>query len=176
MKIAFITSRFPFPVEKGDKLRAFHHIRWLSQTHDVYLFAVTHQTVAEEDIAVLKSICAEVSVYRISQPRLIFNVIKGWIDGFPAQVAYFLDQRQKRLMQGDLIRLGPDQSSLNWSALPNMSGSCQWQKHSIIWTCFQSAQSNALKQDGGFCGHFLHWKVDAWRNTSDPYIVTFHTI
>jgi sugar transferase (PEP-CTERM/EpsH1 system associated) len=108
MKIAFIASRFPFPVEKGDKLRAFHHIRWLSQTHDVYLFALTHQTVAEEDIAVLKSICAEVSVYRISQLRLIFNVIKGWIDGFPAQVAYFLDQRQKRLMQGDLIRLGPD--------------------------------------------------------------------
>jgi sugar transferase (PEP-CTERM/EpsH1 system associated) len=108
MKIAFITSRFPFPVEKGDKLRAFHHIRWLGDRHEVHLFALTHQDVSDADIQVPRQSCASVSVYQIRRARLFFNVIKGWIDGLPAQVAYFLDQRQKRRMQQDLIRLGPD--------------------------------------------------------------------
>lgn len=107
MKLAFITSRFPYPVEKGDKLRAYQHIKWLGARHEVHLFAITHQVVSEADILALKSVCAGVHIYRISNLKLIFNLITGWFNGFPASIAYFLDQSLRRKMQDDVIRLQP---------------------------------------------------------------------
>ncbi|MFM2189881.1 MAG: hypothetical protein RL491_267, partial [Bacteroidota bacterium] len=48
MKVVFITSRFPYPLEKGDKLRAFQQIKQLaSQGHEVHLFAVSDLVVSE---------------------------------------------------------------------------------------------------------------------------------
>jgi sugar transferase (PEP-CTERM/EpsH1 system associated) len=107
MKIAFITSRFPFPVEKGDKLRAYQHIRWLGLRHEVHLFALTHDEIRKEDILALQEICAGVNIYRISKRPLILNLVIGWLNGLPASIAYFLDQKQRRLMQEDIIRLQP---------------------------------------------------------------------
>lgn len=107
MKIAFVTSRFPFPVEKGDKLRAYHHLRWLGARHEVHLFAITHRYVAPAEIEAVREFCAGVHVYRITRLRLIINLVSGWLRGLPAQVAYFLDQAQRSNMQRDLIRLNP---------------------------------------------------------------------
>lgn len=107
MKIAFITSRFPFPIEKGDKLRAYQHLRWLGARHEVHLFALSHHEVPDADVQAVKALCASVHIYRISPARLLLNLFSGWLNGLPASVAYFLDQKQKRLMQEDLIRLQP---------------------------------------------------------------------
>ena len=107
MKIAFITSRFPFPVEKGDKLRAYQHIRWLGLRHEVHLFAIAHVEIKEEDILALKEVCAGVHIYHISRARLMFNLVTGWLNSLPASVAYFLDQKQRRLMHEEIIRLQP---------------------------------------------------------------------
>ncbi len=107
MKIAFITSRFPFPVEKGDKLRAYHHLRWLGTRHEVHVFALTHHAVPEEHIHAIEALCAGVHVYRITPMRLAYNLISGWLNALPAQVAFFLDAGQKRKMQRDLVRFAP---------------------------------------------------------------------
>ena len=40
MKIVMLVSRVPYPLEKGDKLRAFHQLRHLAQRHEIHLFAL----------------------------------------------------------------------------------------------------------------------------------------
>jgi glycosyltransferase involved in cell wall biosynthesis len=55
----------------------------------------------------VKAVCADVRIYRINKTRLPLNVIAGWLNRLPASVAFFLDQKQKRLMQEDIIRLQP---------------------------------------------------------------------
>ena len=37
MKIVFLLSRVPYPLEKGDKLRAFQQIKGLSAKHEIHL-------------------------------------------------------------------------------------------------------------------------------------------
>ena len=37
MKILVMSSRIPFPLEKGDKLRLFHQLKHLSEEHEVIL-------------------------------------------------------------------------------------------------------------------------------------------
>ena len=41
MKLFVITSRIPFPLDKGDKLRVYHQLKELSKHHKIYL-VVTH--------------------------------------------------------------------------------------------------------------------------------------
>ena len=49
-------------MEKGDKLRAYHQIRTLAQHNDIYLFAISHQPVAESQLAEMRRYCKGICV------------------------------------------------------------------------------------------------------------------
>ena len=54
-KIIIITSRFPFPLDKGDKLRIYHQIRYISIHNDIYLIALnTEKYISKECFNELK--------------------------------------------------------------------------------------------------------------------------
>lgn len=108
MKIAYVTSRFPYPVEKGDKLRAYHQIRSLAQHHEVYLFALSHTPVSEEHKLHLDKFCAGIFTFPIPQYKIPFNSVRALLNGLPFQVGYFLDPRVKKKFQSELIKLQPD--------------------------------------------------------------------
>jgi polysaccharide biosynthesis protein PslH len=108
VRIVFVTSRFPYPVEKGDKLRAFHQIRFLSMEHEVHLVAISHQRVTEEDMNAMHPYCTTVKVFYINKWLLPFQLVMGWLGGLPLQVSYFLDRTIKRKVQYHIIHLDPD--------------------------------------------------------------------
>lgn len=108
MRIAYVTSRFPFPVEKGDKLRAFHQIRMLSQHHEVHLVAISHKAISKEALDAMKPYCRTVRVFRIREWLLPVQIITGWLEGLPLQVSYFLDRTIKRKVQYHIIHIEPD--------------------------------------------------------------------
>ncbi|MDX9749580.1 MAG: hypothetical protein RBT71_00670 [Flavobacteriales bacterium] len=41
MRLLVLLSRVPYPLEKGDKLRAYHLIARLARTHQVHLFCLS---------------------------------------------------------------------------------------------------------------------------------------
>jgi len=108
VRIVFITSRFPFPVEKGDKLRAYHQIRELSLRHEVHLVALSHHPVREADIHAMEPYCRSVRIFRISRWLLPLQLLLGWLEGLPLQVSYFLDRTIKRRVQYHIIGIQPD--------------------------------------------------------------------
>ena len=89
MRILFLTSRFPYPLEKGDKLRAFYHIVELSKKHEVILAAVSDKQLTDEDLDALKPFCKKILVHNFSKARLIGNLSKAFFNGKPFQVEYF---------------------------------------------------------------------------------------
>ena len=99
MKIAFVTSRYPYPIEKGDKLRAFHQIRGLSELHEVHLFALSEHPVSEKQRNALLEICASVNVFDLQRWKIPYNVAVGVMNGLPFQVSYFYDRVLKERMQ-----------------------------------------------------------------------------
>ena len=56
MRIIVLTSRFPFPLDKGDKLRAFHHIKQLSKLNEVHLISISDNKVTTKQIIELRKI------------------------------------------------------------------------------------------------------------------------
>ena len=53
MHILFLVSRFPYPLDKGDKLRVYHQMREMAKFHTVSLFALTDTPVSKTDKAAL---------------------------------------------------------------------------------------------------------------------------
>ncbi len=95
MKIAVITSRFPYPLEKGDKLRLYNHIKHLSQEHIVYLFSIAADKTRQEDIDHVSELVEELYVYKQSLLSKIKNLlIHGW--RMPFQVAYYYNKNIRR--------------------------------------------------------------------------------
>ncbi len=108
MRIAYVTSRFPFPVEKGDKLRAFHQIRILSKHHEIHLVAISHKSISQEALDAMRPYCKSVRVFRIREWLLPIQILAGWLEGLPLQVSYFLDRTIKRQVQYHIISIEPD--------------------------------------------------------------------
>lgn len=90
MKIVMIVSRFPYPLEKGDKLRAFQHLSFLKQAgHDVHLIALTDEDVSEKSKAKIQSLCASVQIIKLSFLNRLINLVFSFFRGLPLQVGYF---------------------------------------------------------------------------------------
>ena len=53
MKIVAVTSRFPYPIERGDKLRAHYQLRELARHHEVVLVALSEGEVDRSARAVI---------------------------------------------------------------------------------------------------------------------------
>ena len=108
MKVLVVLSRFPLPTDKGDKLRAWHHILGLSEQHQVFLFCLTNEKIHAEDLEKVKSVCADVKVVRHSLPgimtRLVFNVFSS----LPFQVAYFTSRNSLKLLKKYSQQVKPD--------------------------------------------------------------------
>lgn len=108
MRIVFVTSRFPYPVEKGDKLRAFHQIRVMSRRHELHLVAISHHPIAAEHLKAMEPYCASVKIFYINSWTWPLQLAAGWLAGLPLQVSYFLDRTIKRKVQYHIIQLNPD--------------------------------------------------------------------
>lgn len=84
-----LVSRFPYPLEKGDKLRAFHQLKELSKHFDVTLFALTNHEISPDHFNIVKEYCAEIVVHRQTLLQKGFNILRSAINGNPFQVGYF---------------------------------------------------------------------------------------
>ena len=89
MKLLAITPRFPFPLEKGDKLRAYHQLLALSERHEVVLVALSEHPVPPEHLRELQSFCSSVHVVTRSRATTVGSVLRAAWDGTPLQVGYF---------------------------------------------------------------------------------------
>lgn len=97
MRIGILLSRFPYPLEKGDKLRAFHQIRELSKTNQIFLCAVSDLSVDQKSIDQLQPYCEEIKIIRLSKPAILWNLFLGlFFSQLPLQVAYFYKKSAKK--------------------------------------------------------------------------------
>lgn len=106
-KIVYLTSRVPFPLEKGDKLRAYHQMKTLSKRYDIHLMVVSQKRISQEARVELEKFCKEVLVYRTSIWSTLMNLMVSWISGFPFQVGYFYNSGAALFIKQKIESLNP---------------------------------------------------------------------
>ncbi|MAY83616.1 MAG: glycosyltransferase [Flavobacteriales bacterium] len=96
MRLGILLSRFPYPLEKGDKLRAYHQIKSLSKNHDIYLCALQVGKLDLKATSELEPYCKEIKVIKLTRFSILLNLFYSLIfSKLPLQVAYFFNRRAK---------------------------------------------------------------------------------
>ena len=81
MKVLYLTHRFPYPPDKGERIRAFRQIEGLSRRHDVWLACLEREPIKPEARAFMERMCRSVYVTRqtrwSSLARGALGLLKG---------------------------------------------------------------------------------------------------
>lgn len=89
MKILVCLPRFPYPLNKGDKLRAFFQIKELSKSNEIYLFCLAHKQIEAKDMAILQEYCKQIHIEKLNRFAQILSLLKSFFTPLPLQVAFF---------------------------------------------------------------------------------------
>ncbi|MEX1002720.1 MAG: glycosyltransferase [Crocinitomicaceae bacterium] len=108
MKLFVLLSRFPYPLEKGDKLRAYHQIRLLSQQHEIHLCCLSDQKVTAEWRNELAPYCASIHVLKLRKILIYLNTFLQLFTDKPYQVGYFYQSPVQRKINQLISTIHPD--------------------------------------------------------------------
>ena len=109
MKIFVLLPRMPWPLEKGDKLRAFNQIKQLAKNNEVVLCALNDKkSNKEEAFKALQPYCISVTFIDISKISILFNIIKSFFKGLPLQCGYFYNKKAHKKIKSLIEKHKPD--------------------------------------------------------------------
>lgn len=108
MKILVVLPRFPYPLDKGDKLRAYHQIVELAKHHEIHLFAVSHTKVPPEQRAALEPYCKTIAIVTPSRFTAYFNILRNYFRSKSLQMGYWDSARARRTVRKMANAISPD--------------------------------------------------------------------
>lgn len=98
----------PWPLEKGDKLRAFNQLKQLSKKHEIVLFALNDTQLCPDALSTLSEYCSDIKIIRISKSQLLINIVRSFFTGLPLQVGYFYFPEAQKEFDGFVKKHKPD--------------------------------------------------------------------
>ena len=98
MRILFLTTRLPYPPNRGDRLRAYNFIKSLSGQHEIHLLSFISDEKEKANIEPLRAFCQDVQVVTQSKLQSILSVALNIGKPLPLQALYYRSsQMQKRV-------------------------------------------------------------------------------
>jgi sugar transferase (PEP-CTERM/EpsH1 system associated) len=108
MRLLVLLSRVPYPLEKGDKLRAYHLMVRLAKKHEVILCCLSDTRTDPASIAHLEQFCTHIEVIRVPRWRILLKLATAAFSRLPFQVAYFHHAKAERVIDRTIERFKPD--------------------------------------------------------------------
>lgn len=108
MKILVVLSRPPYPLDKGDKLRAYYQLRELSKNNSVYLFCLNNRPFKTQIIEELSKIVDDVHVSGFNTKNSILGMIMSMITLRPFQCGYYTHPKNIKEFKDYCKTINPD--------------------------------------------------------------------
>lgn len=108
MKIFMLVSRVPWPLEKGDKLRAFHQLKMLARDHEVHLCCLNDKSPNPEAVVELSKITPHIHIIQLNKLLIGWRLIRALFSDRPFQVHYFFQRSPNNKIAGLINEIKPD--------------------------------------------------------------------
>ncbi len=89
MRILFLTGRLPYPPDRGDRLRAYHFLRILSQAHQITLLSFIGDARETAHIGPLRSFCEDIQLVHRGQVQSVMSTGLNVWRPLPFQSLYY---------------------------------------------------------------------------------------
>ncbi len=107
-KIIILTSRFPFPLTKGDRLRVFFQLQSLAKNHDIYLMAINDKKVSKFEMDQVLPYCKSIQVFVLPLYKRLFQVLISLFKSIPLQVAFFYNRSIRLQIEKSVLQIKPN--------------------------------------------------------------------
>jgi len=107
-RILFITSRFPYPLNKGDKLRVYFQLKYLAERNEVHLVAINETKVSDKHLEVLSPFCKSIHIFVLPLHKRIIQLLLSPFKKIPLQVAFFYNNGIKKEIEQLADEIKPD--------------------------------------------------------------------
>jgi len=108
MRILFVCHRFPYPPNRGGKIRPFHMIQHLGQKHSVVVASLAHSEQELREGQPLRECCEDVIAEVVPDSTRWINAGRALFSSTPSSVAYFSSPRLKKRIDDAWQRRGFD--------------------------------------------------------------------
>ena len=110
MKIFVLLPRIPYPLEKGDKLRAFNQIKQLAKRNEIILCALNdNKKVNEQDaFHALQPYCQSINFIKITKPQIGLGLVRAFFKGLPMQCGYFYNRKAAKKVNALITKHKPE--------------------------------------------------------------------
>lgn len=118
MKIVVVAPRFPFPLDKGDRLTVYHLLKYFSHEHQLSLVCFLEPDQDPAWVSEVEPFCERIEMVPLRRRRSYFNSAVGLLGPTPIQMRYYADpamhaavrrviqDAQPDLLYAQLIRMG----------------------------------------------------------------------
>ena len=106
--VVVLTSRFPLPLTKGDRLRAYYQIKKLATHSTVHLLSLCLTQPSDKDLEELRAHVQSITIFQLSHKSRIANLMRGLFSSMPLQVRYFYDKKIEDMISLHIAQISPD--------------------------------------------------------------------
>ncbi|WP_428531268.1 TIGR03087 family PEP-CTERM/XrtA system glycosyltransferase [Rhodopila sp.] len=87
--LLFLAQRLPYPPTKGEKIRAFHELKYLAQWYDIHLGCLIDDPDDRQYIDALRPLCRDIHVAQINRRTARLACLTGLLTADALSVMYF---------------------------------------------------------------------------------------
>jgi sugar transferase (PEP-CTERM/EpsH1 system associated) len=158
MKIVVLTSRIPYPLEKGDKLRIFHQIKHLAKSHEICLICL-NESSDKIDTSGLEELVNELHIVQFAKWKIPFRLFFAIFHNLPFQVEYFLERKNKKKIEAIIQDFNPNHIYCQLIRTTEyVKDLFQFDKTLDYMDAFSAAAMRRAKTEKGF--QKLFWKIE----------------
>lgn len=165
MKILVVLPRFPYPLEKGDKLRAYHQIVELSRRHEIHLFAVSHDKVTPGQRAALEPYCRSITVVTPTRFTAWFNTARNYFRSKSLQMGYWDSARARCAVKDLAKKIKPDVVYNQMVRTVPLVARLQVPKVMDFQDALSMNTERRMEQSRGLLRSILHYEFKMLRST-----------
>jgi sugar transferase (PEP-CTERM/EpsH1 system associated) len=122
MRVLYLCHRIPYPPDKGDKIRAFHHLRAIASRHEVDLFTLADDAADLRHRSKLLDYCGQVTVAQLDRRRARFRALPYLFTSKPLTLPYFYSSELEQEIRLAWRRQSYDRVFVYCSAMAQYSG------------------------------------------------------
>ncbi len=154
MQILFLTHRLPYPPDKGERIRAFHELRYLAQRHEIDLFCFADSRTSAENKRALQGICRSIYVEVLKRPSRLLRAAGNFFTGRPLSFGFFHSRKFDAKVRQALCERDYD---LIFVYCSSMGNAIPFPAPAPLVVDFVDADSQKFKQYAAGSGSLRRW-------------------
>jgi len=113
--LLFLMQRLPYPLIKGEKVRNWHILNYLTKWYDVHFGCLIDDPEDFQHIGTVRSLCASMYTAPLNRERAKLTCARGLLTGEPLSVTFFRDRGLQRWVEDVVTRIKPEMTFVNSS-------------------------------------------------------------